>query len=266
MNWRLISEERLGGPLAMAFDEVAAETVAAGGPATVRLYRWTPSTVSLGYGTDAAVVDWEHCLSAGIDVTRRQTGGGAIYHDTVGDVAYSIVAPKSAFPGDVTDCYRELLEPVLAALEAVDADVGFANEDAPALWEPLCYLRALDPIHDLVGSDGRKVAGNAQYRTRGAVVQHGSLTFDSDPEAHLAPFVDPPVDPGAFAERVGGFSESSTVDSDRAAFVDRLESALAEWADAESGTWTDAEREHAVELRDNKYAADQWVKDRDDPT
>ena len=266
MDWRLIPEERLGGPLAMALDEVAAETVAAGGPATVRLYRWTPSTVSLGYGTDAAVVDREHCSSAGIDVTRRQTGGGAIYHDATGDVAYSIVAPKSAFPGDVTDCYRELLEPVLAAFEAAGADVGFADAGAPALWEPLCYLRALDPAHDLVGPDGRKVAGNAQYRTREAVVQHGSLTFGSDPEAHLAPFVDPPVGPGAFAERVGGVSESPGVDPDRSAFVDRLESALVEWAGAEAGAWTDAERERAAELCDRKYAADRWVEGRDDPT
>ena len=46
MDWRLISEELLDGPMAMALDEVAAETVAAGGPATVRLYQWFPSTVS----------------------------------------------------------------------------------------------------------------------------------------------------------------------------------------------------------------------------
>ena len=266
MDWRLIPEERLGGPLAMALDEVAAETVAAGGPATVRLYRWTPSTVSLGYGTDAAVVDRAYCSSAGIDVTRRQTGGGAIYHDASGDVAYSIVAPRSAFPGGVTDCYRELLEPVLAAFEAVGADVSFADADAPALWEPLCYLRALDPAHDLVGPDGRKVAGNAQHRTREAVVQHGSLTFEADPEAHLAAFVDPPVDADAFADRVGGLSALPGVDSDRAAFVEELESALSAWAGAEAGAWTDAERERAAELCKRKYADDGWVRGREDPT
>jgi len=265
MDWRLITEERLGGPLAMAFDETAAETVASGGPATVRLYRWTPSTVSLGYGTDAAVVDWKHCSDAGIDVTRRQTGGGAIYHDGAGDVAYSIIAPRSAFPGDVTECYRRLLAPVLAAFEAAGADVEFADAGAPALWQPLCYLRALDPPHDLV-CDGRKVAGNAQYRTREAVVQHGSLRFESDPEAHLAPFVDPPVAPEAFADRVGGLSERPAVDADRAAFVERMETELARWADADPGTWTDAERDRAADLCERKYDDDRWVRERIDPT
>ncbi len=265
MNWRLIPEQRLRGPVAMAFDEVAAETVASGGPATVRLYRWTPSTVSLGYGNDASIVDWGHCDREGIDVTRRQTGGGAIYHDGSGDVAYSIIAPKTALPGDVTDCYRELLEPVLAAFEAVGADVGFAGSDAPAIWEPICYLRALDPAHDLVGPDGRKIAGNAQYRTREAIVQHGSLSFESDPARHLDPFVDPPIGPEAFADRVRGLSEMPGVDPDRSAFVDRLETELAEWADADPDGWTEAERDRAEELCGRKYDDDRWVRDRIDP-
>jgi len=265
MDWRLIPEERLDGPLSMAFDEVAAETVAAGGPATVRLYRWTPSTVSLGYGNDSSIVDRAYCAESGIDVTRRQTGGGAIYHDGFGDVAYSIIAPKTAFPGDVTECYRQLLRPVLAAFEAVGAGVDFADSDAPALWEPICYLRALDPAHDLVGPDGRKIAGNAQYRTREAIVQHGSLSFRADPGAHLAPFVDPPIDTETFADRVCGLAEIEGVDADRSTFVDRLESELASWAAAEPGAWTDAERDRAAELRERKYGHDRWVRDRIDP-
>lgn len=266
MDWRLIPEERLEGPLSMAFDEVAAETVATGGPATVRLYRWTPSTVSLGYGNDGSIVDWTYCEESEVDVTRRQTGGGAIYHDGFGDVAYSIIAPRSAFPGDVTECYRQLLAPVLAAFEAIDAGVGFADSEAAALWEPICYLRALDPAHDLVAPDGRKIAGNAQYRTREAIVQHGSLTFGSDPEAHLAPFVDPPIDTEAFADRVCGLAGIEGVDAGRSAFVDRLEAELASWADADPGAWTDAECDRAAELRERKYGHDRWVRDRVDPT
>ena len=266
MDWRFIPEERLSGPTAMALDEVAAETVASGGPATARLYRWTPSTVSLGYGNDAEIVDWAYCADADVDVTRRQTGGGAIYHDGYGDVAYSIVAPRSAFPGDVTECYRRLLSPVRSAFEAVGADVDFAAERSDPLWEPLCYLLGLDPAHDLVGPDGRKVAGNAQYRTSDAIVQHGSLTFEADPEAHLAPFVEPPVSSDAFADRVGGLSEIDGVTVDRAGFVDALGSSLSAWADAETGSWTGAELDRAAELCDTKYGADGWVRDRIDPT
>jgi len=280
MEWRLIEEEMLAGATAMALDEVAAETVAAGGPATVRLYRWFPSTLSLGYGNDPDVVDWEFCEEWNVDVTRRPTGGGAIYHDTAGDVAYSIVAPADEVPSDVTDCYREFLRPVLAAFEAVGVDVDFAEEGKPGLWDPACYLLPLDPAHDLVGPDGRKIAGNAQYRTRDAVVQHGSLTFDVNAERHLDCFADPPVTPEAFEQRVCGVTDAVEYDDvvetglgafgghdlQRSQFVAELESALAEWADAEPGAWTGAELDRASELVEQKYDNDEWVRERNDPT
>ncbi len=267
MEWRLIPEERVGGPTAMALDEVAAETVASGGPATVRIYRWTPSTVSLGYGNDAEIFDGRYCSEHGVDVTRRQTGGGAIYHDGFGDVAYSIIAPRSAFPGDVTESYRQLLAPVFSAFEAVGADVGFAEAESEPLWKPLCYLLGLDPAHDLVGPDGRKIAGNAQYRTREAIVQHGSLTFDADPDAHLSCFVDPPVSAADFAERVCGLTDVLGPEPpDRSTFVEALTDSLAEWADADRGSWSDAELARADGLCREKYGHDRWIRSRDDPT
>jgi lipoate-protein ligase A len=279
MDWRLIPEEMQDGAMAMAFDEAAAETVASGGPATVRLYRWMPSTLSLGYGTDASVVDWDFCEKWNITVTRRPTGGGAIYHDTTGDIAYSIIAPADEYPGDVTECYRAFMQPILDAFDACDIDVSFADEEREALWSPSCYLRAIDPAHDLTGPDGRKIAGNAQYRTRDAIVQHGSLTFDVDAEKHLGCFEDPPVTPEEFEDRVCGAVESveyeETVetglgnfggyDLQRSRLVAELEDALAEWAGAEKGEWTDAEWDRAKEISGGKYRTDEWVRDRTDP-
>lgn len=280
MEYRLIEEEMLDGQMAMAMDEVAAETVAAGGPATVRLYRWFPSTVTLGYGNDADIVDWEFCEEWNVSVTRRPTGGGAIYHDTAGDVAYSIIAPAEEYPSDVTECYREFLDPVIDAFEAVGVDVDFASENKSGIWDSLCYLLPLDPAHDLVGPDGRKIAGNAQYRTRDAVVQHGSLTFDTSPERHLDCFEDPLATPEQFENRVCGVTEALEYDDvvetglgafggydiQRSQFVAALEESLAEWADAETGEWTDEELQRGKELLERKYGNDEWVRDRNDPT
>jgi lipoate-protein ligase A len=279
MDWRFIPERMLDGAASMAADEVAAETVAAGGPATVRVYRWVPSTLSLGYGNDADVVDWEFCNDFGFTVTRRPTGGGAIYHGSAGDVAYSIIAPAEASPGDVTESYRELLEPVLDAFDRFGVDVAFADAARAGVWSPACYLRDLDPAHDLVGPDGRKIAGNAQYRTRDAVVQHGSLSFDVEAETHLNCFADPLVSPAEFEAHVCGaleFVEHDDVvetgagamagyDLQRSRFVADLEDALRAWADAEDGDWTEAERARAVEIADEKYRADAWVRGRSDP-
>ena len=160
-EWRLIRERGRPGPMQMALDEVAAETAARGGPRTVRVYRWSSGTLSLGYHQEADTVDWDHCADAGIDVTRRRTGGGGIYHDIVGDISYSVIAPAEALPGELEAAYNRLCEPVLAGLDRLGVGASFLDEPAPALHRPACYLRALDPAHD-IGVDGKKNSGKAQ--------------------------------------------------------------------------------------------------------
>lgn len=262
-DWRLIREEPHEGPAAMAYDAVAAETAAAGGPWTVRLYRWRPSTLSLGYRQDPGTVDWSFCDREEIDVVRRPTGGGGIYHDTVGDVSYSVIAPASAVPGDLMETYAAFCEPLFDAFERLGVDARFTGTERAALYEPACYLRALHPAHDIVAGDGRKLSGNAQYRTREAVVQHGSITFSVDAERHLACFDDPPVTAEEFRGRVTGIDEHADVG--RGTVVETLERALADWSGATDGEWTDEERERAAGIADRKFASEAWTREREDP-
>jgi len=262
-DWRLIREETHEGAAAMAYDAAAAETAAAGGPRTVRLYRWRPSTLSLGYRQDPATVDWAFCEREGIDVVRRPTGGGGIYHDVVGDVSYSVIAPAAAVPGDLMETYAEFCEPLFDAFDELGVTARFTETERAALYEPACYLRGLHPAHDIVAGDGRKLSGNAQYRTREAVVQHGSITFSVDAQRHLACFADPPVSPDEFRERVTGIDEHADVD--RETVVETLEATLSEWAGATEGEWTDGEHERAAEIADRKFATEAWTREREDP-
>jgi lipoate-protein ligase A len=262
-DWRLIREDVRDGPMQMALEEVAAETAASGGPRTVRAFTWTPSTLSMGYRQDADSVDWEYAADAGIDVTRRQTGGGGIYHDEHADISYSVIGPADELPGDLMECYDLLCEPILDAFHALGVDAQFVDEEYPALHEPACYLRALHPAHDMV-VDGKKIAGNAQYRTRDAVIQHGSLSFDLAVADHLGVFADPGVTEAEFRERVTCIRDHADVSRDEA--VDAVADALADWCDADEGAWTDEELADARDLAEQKYATDDWTRDRDAPT
>jgi lipoate-protein ligase A len=260
--WRLVREEPRPGPMQMALDEVAAETAASGGPRTVRVYRWTPSTLSLGYRQDPETVDWAFCDDNGVDVTRRPTGGGGIYHDAVGDISYTIAAPAEEVPGELLDCYELLCEPVLDAFERMGVDAVFADEEQSPVHQPACYLRAIHPAHDILAG-GRKISGNAQYRQRDAVVQHGSLSYAPAVESHLGVF-DAELHPDVFRDRVTSIREQSGID--RVTAVGTLEDALGDWVDASEGEWTDAELERARELAERKYAGDRWTREREDPT
>ncbi len=262
-EWRLIPEEARDGPMQMALEEVAAETAADGGPRTVRAYQWSPSTLSMGYRQDADSVDWAFAEREGITVTRRRSGGGGIYHDEHADISYSIVAPADELPGDLMECYEILCEPILDAFREMGVDADFVAEEHPAIHEPACYLRALHPAHD-IAVDGRKISGNAQYRTRDAVIQHGSLSYDLAVGDHLGVFADSGVDEQQFRDRVTSIYEESGISRDEA--VSALEDAFAEWCDAAVGEWTDEELAAARELADEKYASEAWTRDRTAPT
>ncbi|AGN00279.1 biotin/lipoate A/B protein ligase [Salinarchaeum sp. Harcht-Bsk1] len=271
-EWRLIPEESRTGPMQMALEEVAAETAVAGGPRTVRAFRWEPSTLSLGYRQEPHTVDWDYCEAEGIDVTRRQTGGGGIYHDHDADISYSVIAPADELPGDLMETYAMLCSPVLHAFDRMGVDAAFADAEQPAIHEPTCYLRAINPAHDIVATpsndpDGasteatpKKLSGNAQYRQREAVIQHGSLSYALATDHHLGVFADPGIDEERFRERVTSLREQAGVS--RADAVDHLEAALTEWADAEVGQWTDAELDRARELAETKYASESWLRER----
>jgi len=195
-------------------------------------------------------------------VTRRPTGGGGIYHDYDGDLSYAIALPAEAAPGDLHETYDRLCEPIVTALESLGVPVHFAEEETPAIHRPACYLRALDPAHDLVGPDGRKLAGNAQFRRRDAVVQHGSLSISLRPERHCDCF-DADLDPATYADRVGAIDEY--VDRSRSEVVATVAETLIEWADAERGEWSDAERDRATDVAAGTFATEAWTRNREQP-
>ena len=261
-EWRLVREQSRPGPRNMALDEIAAETAAEEGIRTVRVYSWEPSTLSLGYHQDPETIDWAFCDREGITVTRRPTGGGAIYHDAVGDISYSIVAPADELPGDLLESYELLCQPLMDAFERMGIDAYFAESEQPAIHEPACYLRQLHPAHDVLAGENRKISGNAQYRQRDAVIQHGSITFSRASERHLGTFADPP-DTDEFEERVTSVREQTGID--RTTAVDALETALQEWSGAYDGAFGDEELDRATERAERKYATDTWTREREDP-
>ncbi|WP_135820186.1 lipoate--protein ligase family protein [Halostella litorea] len=262
-DWRLVREERRSGAMNMALDEVAAATASSGGPRTVRVYQWGPSCLSLGYRQDPDTVDWAYCDRSGVDVVRRQTGGGGIYHDTVADISYSIVAPADELPGDLMECYDLLCTPIVETFRRLGVYAEFAEDDLPAIHEPACYLRAVHPAHDLL-CGGRKISGNAQYRRKDAVIQHGSLRFDLDVDRHLSVFSNPEASREEFSGRVTSITDHADVSREET--VETLEECLAEWADARDGGWSDQELDDARLRAERKYESESWNRHREDPT
>ncbi|WP_276254396.1 lipoate--protein ligase family protein [Halomontanus rarus] len=261
-EWRLVRDDARDGATQMALEEIAARTALEDGVRTVRTFSWEPGTLSLGYRQDPETVDWDYCEREGIGVTRRQTGGGGIYHDAYADISYTIVAPAEEVPGDLMECYALFCEPILEAFSRMGVDADFASEEQESIYQPSCYLRDINPAHDVV-VDGRKISGNAQYRQRDVVIQHGSLSYalELEPERHLGVFAGHGLASATFTDRVTGIREYTGID--REAAVETVADTLGDWCDAAESTWRDEELEAARELAARKYGADGWIRDRE---
>ncbi len=163
--WRLIDIMVEDAPTQMAIDEaVASARRREETPNTVRMYRWNPSAVSIGYFQSIAKeVNLEECEKQEIDVIRRITGGGAVFHDYNGELTYSFVAPENdaKVPRDILASYELICRAVIKGL----AHLGVNSE--------------FKPVNDIIAG-GKKISGNAQTRRHGVVLQHGTVLIDSD--------------------------------------------------------------------------------------
>ncbi len=185
-EWRLLRTGPLSGALNMALDEALFEAVAAGRSAPVlRLYRWKPAALTLGYAQQGArVVNLAACRELGLDVVRRATGGRAVLHDR--EVTYAVIAPEQGgiFPGGILENYRVIAGALCHALRGLGLKAELVpgrSRDAGRTEERESACFTAPSSYELV-VDGLKVAGSAQKRGEGIFLQHGSIPLDLDPE------------------------------------------------------------------------------------
>ncbi len=159
MEYRLLETGANNGAMNMAIDE----SVMIGRIPTLRLYTWSPPAVSIGYFQSMEQeVDLKECRTRGVDVVRRLTGGGAVYHDK--ELTYSLVVEEGKdFSSDILGSYKEICGIIVSGLRSLGVEAEFR------------------PVNDIV-VDGRKISGSAQTRREGVILQHGTILLDVDVE------------------------------------------------------------------------------------
>lgn len=163
-QWRFIALSTNDAYTNMAIDEVILRNMIKDKkiPNTFRLYRWNPSAVSIGYFQNLDLeVDIAAAKEMSVDIVRRLTGGGAVYHDFYGEITYSVIAreDRSDIPKNIIESYRYICNGLIEALKRLGITAEFK------------------PYNDiLVG--GKKISGSAQTRKKGIILQHGTLLID----------------------------------------------------------------------------------------
>lgn len=166
----------------MAFDECMLARVLEDPEAViVRVYTWTPGTITIGRHQDAErAVDFARLGDT--PVIRRTTGGRAVYHDP-SELTYAVAGRPEHFGlngGEVriTEVYSRLahiLERFLAR-EGIEANLVKRSSPHNARRDFFHKAPCFESVarHELC-TNNRKIIASAQRQINSAFLQHGSI-------------------------------------------------------------------------------------------
>ncbi|ANU28360.1 lipoate--protein ligase family protein [Planococcus versutus] len=162
-------------------------------PPVIRFYSWQPAALSIGYFQKVEKeIDMEAVDRLGLGFVRRPTGGRGVLHEH--ELTYSIIVSE-AYPGmpeTVTEVYRALSEGLLKGFHNLGLDASFSVPDTEDqrtdLKKPKSAVCFDAPSWYEMVVEGKKVAGSAQTRQKGVILQHGAILLDLDAEKLLSVF------------------------------------------------------------------------------
>jgi lipoate-protein ligase A len=251
------------GQINMAIDEAILQArVDELVPNTIRFYRWNPSCASIGRNQSMQLeIDSEAAKQHKVDVVRRISGGGAVYHDFQSEITYAVIAseddlrdiykkmvPNSFF--GVSESYTVITQALINGLNRM----GF-HTDPGIIHCPALFL------------EDKKISGNAQARIGGAILQHGTLLMHVNPEFMYTILKAPEGVPKgkmvrSVKSKVTGLYDSNDVEilSDEDFQTQMIEGFQETFNSLfEPGELTHTEQELIQKLRKTRYSTDKWL-------
>lgn len=123
----------------------------------VLLWQNEPSVIIGRNQNTMEEINYKFIKDNNINVVRRMSGGGAVYHD-LGNLNYTFIVNSER---DVTSNFKIFTEPVMSALAKLGVKAEFSGRNDITI-------------------DGRKFSGNAQHYSKNRLLHHGTILFDSD--------------------------------------------------------------------------------------
>ncbi len=149
----------------------------------LRFYSWNPPALSIGRFQDTKKsLNLQQCKNDKIQIVRRITGGGIIYHHH--ELTYSVVCAPQHIPHvkTIKESYKKLCNFIILAYEKIGLKANYAidlqnnKHKEKKLGTKTHFCFAGKEEYDII-INNQKIGGNAQKRNRDTIFQHGSVPF-----------------------------------------------------------------------------------------
>lgn len=183
--WHYVDSGKCSPSFNMALDEALLDLHSRGeiGP-VLRFYEWQPATLSIGYFQRVEKdIDMEKVKELGLGFVRRPTGGRGVLHEH--ELTYSVIVSEDypGMPETVTEAYRVISGGLLEGFRNLGfhAEFSVPNEDVKdQLKKPKSGVCFDAPSWYELVVEGKKIAGSAQTRQKGVILQHGAILMSLD--------------------------------------------------------------------------------------
>jgi len=269
--WRFIDSGNCSPSFNMALDEALLEWHSEGKiPPVIRFYGWEPAALSIGYFQKVEKeIDLEAVKAQGLGFVRRPTGGRGVLHEH--ELTYSVIVSEEhpEMPKTVTEAYRVISEGILKGFHQLGLEAYFAvpktDEERSALKDPRSAVCFDAPSWYELVVEGRKVAGSAQTRQKGVILQHGAILLDLDEDKLFSLFKYPNERvkermKSAFKNKAVAINEISprkiTLEEAKKAFYKGFAEGLN--IELESYQLTEEELAYVNKIAKERYESDEW--------
>lgn len=190
----------------------------------LHLYGWKRPSVTYGHFIHPEqVINLPEAEKAGLDLARRPTGGGVVFH--LWDLAFSVLIPAkcSLFSVNTLDNYglvnrvvQEVvkdflgLQTSLTPIDAATAHASCAN---------FCMAR---PTKYDVMLEGKKIAGAAQRKTKDGFLHQGTIALIPPDLELLSKLLSPEIQEAMVQSTFPLFNEPQELDNGRQTLNERL--------------------------------------------
>jgi lipoic acid synthetase len=166
-TWWLWLDEEHDAAFNMAADQVLLNIAGSLTVPLLRIYKWNKKAVT--FGRSQLFPDG---ISNKFTLVRRPTGGGIVWHGE--DLTYSAILPAEhpIAQMEIHESYQ-----LLHAKISEQLGMTFQLKEKKSTEKDLLRMKCFDSPtrHDILGSDGTKYAGAAQYRTKNGTLIQGSI-------------------------------------------------------------------------------------------
>ena len=188
MGWKYLDTGKRSAAANMELDSALLLDLKDEKDAMLHLYDWEKDAATYGHFIDPAhFLNMEAIERHNLDLARRPTGGGIVFHNC--DLAFSVLIPSSSswFSPNPLDNYAFVNSRVVWAIGQLIEAPAILLPEEPTPMDEFCrsFCMAKPTKYDVM-IHGKKVGGAAQRKTRHGFLHQGSIAIGLLPESYLA--------------------------------------------------------------------------------